>query len=148
VLKQNVAAYLALPVPRYASQQAAALAVFDHAYAGLLSGCNVGSLGNAGQRCVIERLSPSFCAANPQYIGQATNLGTTCGRFPWPDWYRTPVAQDPNVVPDPVATVGGGSGSVPGQTIDANGNPVGSASSANTTMLWIAAGLIAAAFIL
>lgn len=99
-LKNNLAAWQTST--KTVTQQQAALAVFDYAYAKLLQGCNVGSLGNAGQRCVIERLSPTFCASNPQYIAQASNLGTSCGRFPWPVWYRDPIANDPGVVPDPV----------------------------------------------
>ncbi len=109
-LKNNLAAWQSST--KTVSQQQAALAVFDYAYSKLLQGCNVPSLGNAGSRCVVERLSPSFCNANPQYIAQASSLGTTCGRFPWPLWYRDPVANDPAVVPDPVVTVTGPGGVV------------------------------------
>jgi len=108
-LKQNVDAYLA--GPRTASSQAQALNNFDSAWAWLSSAdaCGNAELGTPGKNCISERARG--------------------GRWDWFSLYRDPIANDPDVRPDSVATtlglpeiampdltklVGGGSSIVPG----------------------------------
>ncbi len=140
VLKQNLAAWQSSQ--KLQSQQIAALANFDYAYGKLLSGCSDPSLGNAGKRCVIERLGTKDCANNPQYQQQASSLGTTCARFPWPDWYRDPIANDPNVIPDPVTPTSILDGTTPISSVFSNMTP------AETELLFIAGGVLLLAMVL
>ena len=80
-LKANVAAYM--NGPRTVSSQAAALKNFDAAWTFLQSsqGCGNPDLGNPGQACLADR--------------------SRGGRWPWEVYYRDPIANDPNVQPDP-----------------------------------------------
>ena len=80
-LKANVAAYMS--GPRTVSSQRAALANFDAAWAYVKSsnGCGSPDLGNPGIACIQDR--------------------SRGGRWPWEVYYRDPIANDPNVVPDP-----------------------------------------------
>jgi hypothetical protein len=108
LLKQNLAAYLAIPAPRYASFQAAYLNNADTILAALNQACSDPSLQAAGQRCISERLDPNAChwKASPggwngttyTPYGQAGS-GDAC--WNWVIGYRNPIANDPNVVPDP-----------------------------------------------
>jgi len=75
MLNANKNAYLA--GPRTCQDQAAALAAFDSAMQWLQSpqACGNLQLGTAGQNCINDRLRG--------------------GKFPWPVWYRDPIANDP-----------------------------------------------------
>jgi hypothetical protein len=83
-LKQLVQGYL--DGPRTKVRQAWALSVVDQTFAWLQSqdGCGNPDLGEAGQRCINERIGPA-----PR-------------RFDWIAWYRDPIANDPQVIDDPV----------------------------------------------
>src|SRR5882672_450013 len=90
--QQNLKTYMNSPV-HYASLQAAALNNFDTLMAALQQGCSDPSLGAAGQRCISERLVKGGTAPwcpNPGHTG--------CD---WITTMRDPIANDPNVVPDP-----------------------------------------------
>jgi hypothetical protein len=84
-LKANRDAYMA--GPRTRSNQAAALANFDNAWAWLTSmqACGSPELGDAGKRCISDR-----------------DRG---GRWDWFSYYRDPIANDPTVAPDPVSSI-------------------------------------------
>lgn len=89
-LKQNKDAYLSAS-PRYRSLQLAALNNFDLAAKAMNQACGDPALGDAGQRCISERLvrggSAPWCPT-----------GTGCD---WYILYRDPIANDSTVVPDP-----------------------------------------------
>lgn len=89
-LDQLKAQYFAQPV-HYRSSQLAFLQAFDQIVAWLKQMCGNPQLGDAGRRCISERLVPG---------GTAPWCPTQTGC----DYYATfrdPVANDPNVVPDP-----------------------------------------------
>jgi hypothetical protein len=83
-LKQNLAAYFAQP-QRSATMQAQALSVVDAILADVRNGCSDPNLGDAGRRCISERLvkggSAPWCPS-----------GTGCD---WITLYRDPIANDP-----------------------------------------------------
>jgi hypothetical protein len=83
LLKQNLAAYMA--GPRTPANQAAALANFDQAWAGVEQACSNPSLGAPGQACISDRQAG--------------------GKWDWFSYYRDPIANDP--------TVSSGGGNVP-----------------------------------
>lgn len=83
--KPNLEQYMALPVRNRAAQQAA-LAVFDYGWSMILQGCGDPALGDAGKRCISER----------------QRGGIYDGFTP----YRDPIANDPGVVDNPVASAG------------------------------------------
>lgn len=94
ILEKNLAEYMSAPT-RTVSMQKAALNNVDTAFNALYQACSNPQLGKAGQRCISERLvrggTAPWCP-NPGHTG--------C------DWfvlYRDPIANDKNVVPDPVA---------------------------------------------
>lgn len=76
LLKANANAYAA--GPGTCVDQAAALAAYDTAIMWLRSpqGCGNGAYGSAGNRCISDRIGPG-------------------ARFPWGQWYRDPIANDP-----------------------------------------------------
>lgn len=84
-LQANVDVYLNRS-PRTKSAQAAHLAEFDRAWLYLTSpdGCGTGELGQAGRRCISDR-----------------DRG---GKHDWWSEYRDPIANDPDVKPDPPLT--------------------------------------------
>lgn len=82
ILKQNLAGYLA--GPRTVSSQTVALGVFDAGFAYVVEYCDIPQMGAPGKACVSER-SPG-------------------GKWDWYAYYRDPIANDPNVVPDPTGT--------------------------------------------
>lgn len=89
LLKQNLAAYLALPVPRAESAQAAYLANFDKVWAYLVQECSSPGLSTAGKNCIADRQEG------------ACKWKTASGQcFNWFSAYRSPIQNDPNVVPD------------------------------------------------
>lgn len=95
LLQQNLAAYQASN--HYASEQAQALANYDQIWSAVVASCDRPELGNPGQACIRDR--------------------ERGGRWPWVVYYRDPIANDPDVRPDPspvdmVASVLGGIGSL------------------------------------
>lgn len=82
LLKENVAGYLSGPHTQ--SSQRQALANFDAGWAWVVDHCDIPEMGDPGQRCVSERQAG--------------------GRWDWFALYRTPIANDPGVRPDPQGT--------------------------------------------
>lgn len=116
LLGQNLNSYMSLPQPHYASVQQYYLAIFDKTWAQLMQACNNPQLAAAGQRCITDRqqgactwkTSPSGWAQGSDgtwaYTGAGANgSGSTC--WNWFVGYRDPIANDPTVIPDPVATI-------------------------------------------
>jgi hypothetical protein len=77
-LRQNLAAYQALPSPRPLSAQTAALANFDTVWADLVQQCSNPALGDAGARCISDRQRGS----------------TAYGGWSWFSGYRDPISSD------------------------------------------------------
>lgn len=110
VLQRNLQQYLAAPAPRPASLQAGALNTFDAAWAALQQACSNPQLQAAGQRCVSDRAqgachyktSPGGWSGTTYTPPGASGSGSTC--WNWFVGYRDPIANDPNVVPDPVSS--------------------------------------------
>ena len=124
-LKENVDAYLALPV-HYESAQKAALANFDAGWAYVVSQCNIPEMGDPGVRCTSDRQSGACVWRDAQ--GECWN---------WFKGYRDPIANDPNVVPDPPVD------SVTGEIVGENGGlTIGGVTLSNNTMLIAAGGLL------
>lgn len=92
LLKKNLAAYLALPVPRAQSAQQAYLSNFDSIWNYLVQECSSPSLGTAGKNCIADRQAS---ACHYRQNGQCWN---------WFTGYRDPIANDPDVVPDSAAS--------------------------------------------
>jgi hypothetical protein len=105
-LKENLDGYMS--GPRTKTSQAVALANYDAGWAWLVQQCSNSELGNAGKACISDR-SPG-------------------GRWPWQQYYRDPIANDPEVRPDPINSSVAAALGIP--------NTPGAA-------LWLAAGLIA-----
>jgi hypothetical protein len=89
LLKKNLAAYMALPMPRALSAQAAYVANFDAIWNYLVQECSNPQLGGAGKACISDRQAGSCKWRDSS--GQCFN---------WFSGYRDPIANDPNVVPD------------------------------------------------
>lgn len=89
-LKANLAAYMA--IPRTASVQAAALNVFDSYWNALVQYCSQPEFQStkAGKNCIEDRQAGA-CKWKDE-SGQCWN---------WHKGYREPIANDPNVIPDP-----------------------------------------------
>lgn len=83
ILQQNLAAYRA--GPHTASSQQAALYVFDQGWAYVVEYCDTPAMGAPGKACVSER--------------------SAGGKWDWFSYYRDPIANDPNVVPDETAII-------------------------------------------
>lgn len=114
ILQQNLTNYLSSPV-RYASFQAASLNNFDTVWAALVQACETAQLAQAGVNCVQDR-AQGECAYKTSPAGWSVNADGTCtytgagpngsGTSCW-NWfvgYRDPIANDPCVQPDPVAS--------------------------------------------
>lgn len=115
LLQQNLTGYMSLPQPHYASVQAYYLSIFDQTWAQLMQACGNPQLAAAGQRCITDRQAGACTwKASPggwtqgsdgtwTYQGYgAAGSGSAC--WNWFVGYRDPIANDPTVVPDPVAT--------------------------------------------
>ena len=87
MLQQNVAAYKA--GPHTTSSQAQALANFDAVWNALVENCRTEQYGDPGVRCVEDRDAGS---CEWREAGECWN---------WFVGYRDPIANDPNVKPDP-----------------------------------------------
>jgi hypothetical protein len=116
VLKQNLQQYLAAPV-HYKSLQTAALNNFGTAWAALDKACSNPALQAAGQHCISDRIQGScHYTTSPggwsngvyTYPGQEGS-GSSC--WNWYVGYRSPISDDPTVVPDPPSPSGSVSGS-------------------------------------
>jgi len=147
LLSQNVNAYTGSPI-RYASMQAAALNTFDTTWAALQQACGNPQLQAAGQRCITDRqrgactwkASPGGWNADGTYTKWgAAGSGTDC--WNWFIGMRDPIANDPFVQPDPVATDAGSGAGVSSQSFT-------SAVSGIPTPLLVAGGLVAAAVLM
>lgn len=108
LLVQNVNAYTGSPI-RTVSMQAGALNTFDTAWAALQQACGNPQLQAAGQRCISDRQSGAChwkaSAGGWQPDGTfkpwgAAGSGSDC--WNWFIGMRDPIANDPNVQPDPV----------------------------------------------
>ncbi len=126
------------PDQKTVSVQAASLAIVDYAFSKVQQGCSNPALGSSGLRCISERLvrggTAPWCPT-PDHTG--------C------DWYilfRDPIANDPNVIPDPVPASTSAAGSVSG-AVDSIGSSVSTALG-GISPVWIGVGLIAAALML
>lgn len=89
---QNLNAYMSSPI-HYRSLQLAALNNFDTLVAALRQACSDPQLGDAGKRCISERLVEGGTAP---WCPSSNHKGC--------DYYATfryPIANDPHVVPDP-----------------------------------------------
>jgi hypothetical protein len=82
-LRQNLAAYMALPAPRPAAAKAVALANFDAIWKTLEAQCGQPGTGNAGVRCITDRQSGACKWRDAS--GQCWN---------WFLGYRSPIEQD------------------------------------------------------
>lgn len=144
ILSQNVTAYLAEPV-HYASLQAAYLNNFDTAWNALVQACSDPALLAAGQNCITDRQRGS-CAYKTSPGGWngrtytppgANGSGSAC--WNWFVGYRDPIANDPNVVADPV-----GSSLLSSAGID----PLSTIGGIPITSLLLPAGLLVGALVL
>lgn len=124
-LQQNLKAYQAGGHTK--SEQATALKVFDAAWADAVQGCSNPALGSAGQRCISER----------QAGGSAPWCPTKTG-CDWFSLYRDPIANDPNVVPDPVPI----SMLTPAASPGSASQPIASIAGADWTSLLVPAALV------
>lgn len=100
-LQANLDNYFSLRAPRTYSQQALALQLFDEIWARVQEGCSNPALGVAGQRCTSDRRSGACTWKNDGHGGEAGS-GDVC--WNWFVGYRDPIANDPDVVPDPPPT--------------------------------------------
>lgn len=91
-LSDNLHAYLDQPVRTRSSQQVA-LANFDSAWARLKELCGDPQWGDAGKRCISDRQAGACVWKGAD--GQCWN---------WFSGFRDPIANDPNVVPDPTVS--------------------------------------------
>jgi hypothetical protein len=84
VLNPNLAAWQALqPAQKFYTLQQTAMNTFTVAWNQLLQLCNNASLGSAGTNCIADRQRG--------------------GKYDWWKLYYDPIANDPAVIPDPVA---------------------------------------------
>lgn len=92
---QNLNAYMSSPV-HYRSLQKAALNNFDTLVAALRQACSDPQLGDAGKRCISERLVEGGTAP---WCPSSDHKG--CDYYAT---FRDPIANDPHVVEDPTIT--------------------------------------------
>lgn len=134
LLSQNLSNYLSQPV-HYASIQSAALTVFDQAWAQLQQTCGNPQFGAAGQRCISDRQAGACTWKSSTYgwvqgsdgswkYVQSGPAGSGGQCWNWFSGYRDPIANDPTVVPDPVAggTTGAGGASISGAAASSSGS--------------------------
>jgi hypothetical protein len=147
ILQQNLDNYLAAPVHYYSLQQAA-LNNFNTAWQAVLAACGQSALGQAGVNCIADRqagachykTSPGGwqqnLGGNWSYVYPGTNgSGPAC--WNWFIGYHDPIANDPTVVPDPVAGAADTTNSATGTGTDtgtAYTVATGSGVNANTTV--------------
>ena len=96
-MEANKAAYMA--GPHTVSSQAQALANFDAMWAHVTSMCGDPEMGDPGRRCIFERQRQGTCTT--QQASEAHESIGDCGKYDMARDNRDPIANDPNVVPDP-----------------------------------------------
>ena len=100
LMKQNIAAYFAIPAPRPYEDQQAALGNFDGFWTWLQAPgqCGNPQLGSAGQRCITDREAGAckWTVTTPNPWPGQPGPGQC---FNWFSGYRDPIANDPNVAP-------------------------------------------------
>jgi len=113
-LQQNLAGYQA--GPHTVSSQAQALANFDAVWQALADNCRIEEMGDPGVRCVEDRDAGSC---------QWKDSAGKC--WNWFSGYRDPIANDPNVKPDPTfdSTAGALIDSVTGEVFQSGGSGLG-----------------------
>jgi hypothetical protein len=129
IMKPNLATWQALPASqKFYSIQQAALANFMTGWNQVLRLCQNPALGSAGVNCVGDRQRG--------------------GKWDWFAYYYTPIANDPEVIPDPVATAT--TNPIASSVSGAVDSTVSSISTAlgGINPVWIGVGLIAAALLL
>ena len=123
LLQQNLQAYLS--GPRTVSNQQAALANFDSAWQLLTSSqyCGDPALGDPGRACIVDR--------------------SRGGQWDWASYYRDPIANDPDVRPDPTVTeqISGGVSEILGPLISSPESKTWLALGAVAVLLLIAFGM-------
>lgn len=130
VLLQNLQHYMGSPV-HYASLQRAALNNFDIAWAAYVKAEQ--GVPQQGAISIAERQAGGCHSAWNSPDGSCWN---------WFIGYRDPIANDPNVVPDPAPTGGGSSG---GGSIFGGGSTGGSGASVTPLLMIAGAGILAMA---
>lgn len=134
-MKPLRAGWQALPATQKTqTNQAAFLEVFDAGWRSVQQACSAPALGSAGQACISDRAQGS---CHWTLDGQTPGMPGNCGN--WFTWYRSPIANDPNVIPDSV------SGSVSG-SIDSTVSQV-STLLGGISPLWIGLGLVGLALV-
>ncbi len=142
-LKPMRASWQALPASQKTQTiQAAYLEVFDAAWKSVVQGCSNPALGTAGGACISDRQQG---ACHYTVDGQTPGVPPNCGN--WFVWYRSPIADDPEVHPDAVTgSFTTADGSSVGGSIDAATSQI--SQTLGVSPLWIGVGLIAAALLL
>jgi hypothetical protein len=97
-MEENKAAYFA--GPRTVSSQAQALANFDALWAYLVQQLSDPELGKWGKRAIFERQPVGTCTA--QQAEEADESLADCGKYSMARDNRDPIANDPEVKPDPI----------------------------------------------
>lgn len=136
LLKQNIAAYFALPVPRPISARNAAINNFNVIWAQLEQLCGQPGTQAAGQRCISDRQRGACVwkqrADSPLLKYPGEPQPGDC--WNWFSGYLDPIANDPNVAPDSIVSNALSSAS------DAVGSVVSAASSSPLGALALLAG--------
>jgi hypothetical protein len=111
-MQDNLAGYIA--GPHTVSSQAQALANFDAAWQFVVESCGQETMGDPGQRCILERMPAAQCdyayshpnAVVPWWTPDLNNVlsRSECGKWDMAKDNRDPIANDPHVVPDPSIT--------------------------------------------
>jgi hypothetical protein len=139
-LTENLNNYFSVPAPRPKSLQAAALNNVDTAFAALQKACSDPALGDAGRRCISERLVRGGTAP------WCPNSGHTgC------DWFvlfRDPIANDTGVGPDPASASGPASSAAAGLLQTFGINPNAQLNGHPVSDLFLPVGLLLAAALL
>jgi hypothetical protein len=158
LLVQNLNAYLSSPV-RYKSMQAAALNNFNTLWSTLAQACSDPALAAAGQRCISDRqrgactwkASPGGWAKDTSGTWAYTPYGAAgSGDACW-NWfigYYDPIANDPDVQPDPLPGATDTTGTGTNITAGGTGTNTGTVSSGGISPLFLLGGLALAALLL
>lgn len=143
LLDQNIHAYFAIPASRPQSAQTAALANFETVWNALIApqACGNPQLGSAGQKCISDREAGACTWKQTADTVPAWGTPPVDACWNWDSGYRAPIADDPNVVPDALASTASGS---PGVTTSSSSivSSIGASSSAPWLLLAAAAVLV------
>lgn len=93
-LQQNIAAYFAIPAPRWTGYQTQAINNFMQVWNDLHSQCSNPALGSAGQRCITDRQSGACTWHQTTTPPWGTPAAGQC--WNWWNGYHDPIANDPN----------------------------------------------------